>query len=109
MRTAVQLLDAIDLQRLGMLLLAAADLSKDKYVLLRYSASRQEWRVNVRLLHPALCQCATPLGCVGVGEHIAASKDSPALALDRAVQWLRAGRAALGEIHDSALALKEVS
>jgi hypothetical protein len=87
-------LDAFDLQRLGLLLLAAAELSKDRYVLLRYSARMQTWRVSVRLAHPARCQCSPSGGCVGIEEHVATSQASPVLALDRAVQWLRTAHAA---------------
>lgn len=68
-------LDALDLQRLGVLLLACADMSTHRYVLLRYSATEQEWRVSVN--------------SHGMS-HTAASQESALLAMDRACQWLRA-------------------
>ena len=87
--------DALDLQRTGLLLMAAAEMSKDRYVLTRYSTTGKAWRVSVRLEHPKGCRCAAPRGCPGVVEHVAASKETLMLALDRAVQWLRTSTAAL--------------
>lgn len=87
-------LDALDLQRLGLLLLACAELSRDRYVLVRYSASQAIWRVNVRYGHPQRCPCHA---CPVLVEHTSSSKESPLLALDRACQWLRTTRARVNE------------
>lgn len=87
------MVEAFELQQTGVLLLAAAELSKDRYVLTRYSRAEKEWRVSVRLWHPKGCRCVEPRECHGVMEHVSASEESLMVALDRAVQWLRVGRA----------------
>ena len=88
-------LDALDLQRLGLLLLAAADMSRDRYVLTRYSTRHGAWKVSVRFYHPQPCACQGPLPCLGTVEHVTQSQESLLLAMDRAVQWLRGARAQL--------------
>ena len=72
-------LDGIDLKRMSLNMLAAATLSKDHYVLLRYSERESEWRVNVRL----------PGERGLTREHASASRNSPAVAIERALDWLR--------------------
>ena len=93
--SATDRLDYHDVQRLGLLLLAVMDLSAEHFVLLRYVASASTWRVNVRHKHPAGCQCRAPLGCPRTVEQVVVSRDSPMLALDRALQWLRTSQARL--------------
>ena len=65
--------DPLDLQRIGLMLLAAADMSTHHYVLVRRTR-RGAWRVNV--MH-------------GNYQHVSSSRDSLLLALDRALVWLR--------------------
>lgn len=95
MTSATDQLDAMDLQRVGLLLLAAAELSTDRYVCLRFYDRTRAWQVSVRIQHPLGCQCAAPHGCIGIGEHTATASMTPVLALERAVTWLREAREVL--------------
>lgn len=82
-------IDALELQRIGLLFLNATEMSKDQYVLARYSEKSDEWRVSVRLKHPKSCRCISLGTCPGVIEYISSSKESLMLALDRVVEWQR--------------------
>jgi hypothetical protein len=88
--------ERIDADRLAWLVFSATELSEHGYVLIRWATKRtsqincQQWRVNVRWHGHEHTSTATP--------ETESIDKTPALvlALDRAVQWLRAACATIG-------------